>query len=86
MKPVNSTELSDKNAAASQAGVINGDDPHQTVAEAFDSFQHAYSQFPVGKNGTVDLTPALGESRFAYKFRNDKSLVLREIEAPGQMQ
>jgi hypothetical protein len=70
MKPINSTELSDKNAAASQAGVINGDDPHQTVvAEAKDSNSHAY----VGsgrynrKNGTVNLDGVLGRSRFDRK-------------------
>lgn len=56
------TELSNKNAAAATKGIILGDDPHQTVAEAKDSKTPAY--VGSGKynhnNGTVNLEAVLG--------------------------
>ena len=61
-----STEFSNANAAASKQGVINGDDPHQTVAKAKDAVKPYVGSGKYNRiNGTVTgLESILGKSRF----------------------
>jgi hypothetical protein len=62
------TELSNKNATASIKGVINGDDPHQTITQAKDEAKlYVGSGRYNRKDGTVNLDGVLGRSRFDRK-------------------
>jgi hypothetical protein len=65
MTDFNATPFSDKNAAASQAGVINNDPPQSRPKPR--TAQPGNDSLPRRKDGSVSLDPILGPSRFDRK-------------------